>query len=109
MPERSFRCNFIILSPQVLSSLITQIHNSPERKVVVERFNIRCVAFEVVLHGILEFFVAALIIDTHVTQINLISACTEHSPVSYTHLDVYKRQYQLRCKESGNKRTSEQL
>ena len=27
----------------------------------------------------LEFFVAALIIDTHVTQINLISACTEHS------------------------------
>lgn len=27
--------DFIILSPQVLSSLITQIHNSPERKVVV--------------------------------------------------------------------------
>ena len=45
----------------------------------VESFIIRCVAFEVVLHGILEFFVAALIIDTHVTQINLISACTEHS------------------------------
>lgn len=27
--------DFIILSPQVLSSLITQIHNSPERNVVV--------------------------------------------------------------------------